>query len=212
MEQSDHIAVIYFDGLTRDYTVDMEQADLDAEIEQSGAHFVKVKKTEEGILFDVPSKQFGPFEILYQKSFGAKYEFVSADAAVELPEEVRSLLPADEKTYAVGVTVNAIQPAKTTVTVKDGEWIFKGYDADSKKSEENLKFIGTWEFKAGTAVNPSVKSDQTDSQITDKAEDIDQIVKTGDESNIAWWGTVLTMSVLSMILIVFLKRRKHYNS
>ena len=62
----DEIAVARFDGLTRDYTVDMAAADLDAEIAATGAHAVEVTKTEDGILFDVPSGEFGPFELLWR--------------------------------------------------------------------------------------------------------------------------------------------------
>ncbi len=68
MTKDDIIAVTYFDGLTRDYTVNMDQADLDAEIEKSNAHMITVTKSDTGILFDVPSKQFGPFEVLWQKT------------------------------------------------------------------------------------------------------------------------------------------------
>ena len=70
MTQDDKIVVTYFDHLTRDYTVNMEEADLNEEIEKSQAHRMEVTKTDTGILFDVPSQEFGPFEILYQKSTG----------------------------------------------------------------------------------------------------------------------------------------------
>lgn len=65
MSAGDQIAVAYFDGLTRDYTIDMDAADLDAEIASTSAHSLHVTKTSDGILFDVPWKEFGPFELLW---------------------------------------------------------------------------------------------------------------------------------------------------
>lgn len=65
MSAGDQIAVAYFDGLTRDYTIDMASADLDAEIASTSAHSLHVTKTSDGILFDVPWKEFGPFELLW---------------------------------------------------------------------------------------------------------------------------------------------------
>ncbi|MDM8246180.1 LPXTG cell wall anchor domain-containing protein [Collinsella tanakaei] len=65
MSADDQIAVAYFDDLTRDYTIDMDAADLDAEIADTMAHSLKVTKTSDGILFDVPWCEFGPFELLW---------------------------------------------------------------------------------------------------------------------------------------------------
>ena len=62
----DQIAVAYFDGLTRDYTIDMSSSDLGAEVAASGAHALEVTKAEDGILFSVPSGEFGPFELLWR--------------------------------------------------------------------------------------------------------------------------------------------------
>lgn len=66
----DDIAVAYFDGLTRDYTVDMDAANLDQEIQGSDAHALKVTKTSDGILFDVPCAEFGPFDLLWKDADG----------------------------------------------------------------------------------------------------------------------------------------------
>ena len=65
MTQESDIAVVYFDGLTRDYTIDMDSANLDAEIGKTQAHKQAVTKTAEGITFQVPYKEFGPFEIMW---------------------------------------------------------------------------------------------------------------------------------------------------
>lgn len=65
MDADDEYAVVDFDGLTRDYTIGMEQADIDAEIAQAGACALEVTKASDGILFDVPYCGFGPFEIIW---------------------------------------------------------------------------------------------------------------------------------------------------
>ena len=65
MTKDADITVVYFDDLTRDYTIDMDSADLDAEIEKTQAHDLAVTKTAEGITFQVPYKEFGPFEIMW---------------------------------------------------------------------------------------------------------------------------------------------------
>ena len=64
------VAVVGFDGLTRDYTLDMASADLDAEIAKAGAWEVKITRASDGILFEVPAAQFGPFEMLWTADDG----------------------------------------------------------------------------------------------------------------------------------------------
>ena len=64
------VAVVGFDGLTRDYTLDMASADLDAEIAKAGAWEVEVTRASDGILFEVPTAQFGPFEMLWTADDG----------------------------------------------------------------------------------------------------------------------------------------------
>ena len=143
--KEDSIEVTYYDGLTRDYTVDMESADLDAEINKANAHKVKnLRKTETGILFDVSVKQFGPIEIMWQKSYIPTFEFVSSDGT-KLPEEVMAKLPKGEK-YPEGTMITAPE-IKDTVSVENGVWKFKGWDENNKVSADGVTFIGTWEFK-----------------------------------------------------------------
>lgn len=70
LDSSDEIAVVGFDGLTRDYTIDMPSADLNAELAKTQAWAVSVEKTSDGIMFNVPAKQFGPFELLWVDNDG----------------------------------------------------------------------------------------------------------------------------------------------
>lgn len=86
MTADDVIEVVYFDKLTRDYTLDLDEADLDKEIAASKAHKVKVTKAETGILFDIPSGDFGPIEVLSAKAKAAP-EPPAPGPEPEQPEE-----------------------------------------------------------------------------------------------------------------------------
>ena len=59
------IALVSFSGLTRDYTIDLDAADLDKEVENSVAQIIEVTKLEDGILFNVKVNSFGPFELIW---------------------------------------------------------------------------------------------------------------------------------------------------
>lgn len=61
----DQIAVVRFDGLTRDYTLDMSQTDLDALVAGTSAYTVPVTRASDGFYFEVPWSEFGPFELLW---------------------------------------------------------------------------------------------------------------------------------------------------
>ena len=82
-------------------------------------------------------------------TYKATHEFVSGSASKELPQEVKSLLPADKPDLADGTKAIPTQPVKTEVKTADGTWTFKSYD----KNEETINgadahFIGTWTFAA----------------------------------------------------------------
>ena len=77
------------------------------------------------------------------------YEFESATAGKELPQEVKDLLPTDANEYENGAQVDAKQPAKAEVEVADGKWVFKGYATNSQTvNGSNVEFVGKWEFVA----------------------------------------------------------------
>ena len=80
-------------------------------------------------------------------TYKATHEFVSGTAGKELPQEVKSLLPADKPDLADGTKTTPTQPTKTEVKTADGTWTFKSYD----KAEETINgadahFVGTWDF------------------------------------------------------------------
>ncbi|HHF1990338.1 TPA: SHIRT domain-containing protein, partial [Haemophilus influenzae] len=80
------------------------------------------------------------------------YEFASATAGKDLPQEVKDLLPTDAAKYVKGAQVNAVQPAQAEVedAAQDGKWVFKGYEPTGPVTvgTEDVKFVGKWEFVA----------------------------------------------------------------
>ena len=80
-------------------------------------------------------------------TYKATHEFVSGTAGKELPQAVKSMLPADKPDLADGTKTTPTQPSKTEVKTTEGTWTFKSYD----KTEEiingaDVKFVGTWDF------------------------------------------------------------------
>ena len=89
----------------------------------------------------------GTWDFTPAPTYKATHEFVSGTAGKELPQEVKSLLPADKPDLADGTRATSTQPVKTEVKTADGTWTFKSYD----KAEETINgadahFVGTWNF------------------------------------------------------------------
>ena len=79
----------------------------------------------------------------------AVHEFVSGTPGKELPQEVKTLLPADQTDLKDGNQVTPTQPSQTEVKTAEGTWSFKSYDKTSETiNGSDVKFIGTWEFTA----------------------------------------------------------------
>ena len=85
--------------------------------------------------------------------YGVEYEFISGTPGKDLQGRLNDLLPEDLKLYKEGEIIKAIQPEKTVVKVRDGEWTFDVYDkeekvASKKNADENInvKFVGIWNF------------------------------------------------------------------
>ena len=180
----------------------MTNESLDKEIDGTSAHLVKnLRKTENGILFDVPSKQFGPIEVMWQKSYEPVFEFVSGTKGKELPDVVKALEPESDREYAEGTTITAPEIATKEVKTDDGVWVFHDWDAQTKVSAEGVKFTGTWEFRknagalnrmpeitaedktltVGDTFDPMkdvTAADKEDGDITDKVEVVSNNVDT----------------------------------
>ena len=91
----------------------------------------------------------GTWDFTPAPTYKATHEFVSGSASKELPQEVKSLLPADKPDLADGTKAIPTQLVKTEVKTADGTWTFKSYD----KNEETINgadvhFVGTWTFAA----------------------------------------------------------------
>ena len=79
----------------------------------------------------------------------ATHEFVSGTPGKELPQEVKTLLPADQTDLKDGSQATPTQPSKTEVKTAEGTWSFKSYDKASETiNGADVKFVGTWEFTA----------------------------------------------------------------
>ena len=87
-----------------------------------------------------------------EATYNATYEFESATAGKDLPQEVKDLLPTDNTKYKKDDQVTAKQPTSTEVAdaAQDGKWVFKGYEPAGPVTVDNkdVKFVGKWEFKA----------------------------------------------------------------
>ena len=87
-----------------------------------------------------------------EATYNATYEFESATAGKDLPQEVKDLLPTDNTKYKKDDQVAAKQPTSTEVAdaAQDGKWVFKGYEPASPVTvgTEDVKFVGKWEFIA----------------------------------------------------------------
>ncbi len=83
------------------------------------------------------------------KEYHVVYHFGLGSDDYDLPQEVMDLLPVDAQGYSNHEVVSTILPVQQKVTVENGEWVFKGYDADTKTVQNaNVSFIGTWVFEA----------------------------------------------------------------
>ena len=88
----------------------------------------------------------------WEKEQKVTYEFKSATAGKDLPQEVKDLLPTDDGKYKKDDQVTTKQPTSTEVAdaAQDGKWKFKGYEPAGPVTvgTEDVKFVGKWEFEA----------------------------------------------------------------
>ena len=91
----------------------------------------------------------GTWEFTPAPTYKATHEFVSGTPGKDLPQEVKSLLPADQTDLKDGSQATPTQPSKTEVKTAEGTWSFKSYDKASETiNGADVKFVGTWEFTA----------------------------------------------------------------
>lgn len=88
-------------------------------------------------------------------TYKASYRFESGTDSMELPEEVKALLPSDDNAYENEAKVTSKAPSQTSVEVQDGTWNFVSYDeAEKTVNRDNVEFVGTWKFVADNEENP----------------------------------------------------------
>ena len=80
-------------------------------------------------------------------TYKASYRFESGTDSMELPEEVKALLPSDDNAYENEAKVTSKAPSQTSVEVQDGTWNFVSYDeAEKTVNRDNVEFVGTWTY------------------------------------------------------------------
>ena len=171
--------------------------------------FNKWDKTKvENVSSDIIFKGSWKFEKVYKVS----YEFKSNTSDKELPQEVKKLLPQEEKYYSI----QKVKPKDVTpkeVKVGNDTWTFKGFDKNEimLKDGEN-KFIGSWECKTKQVPtpdpvptpNPGLDEDEDENNNNDKKQN-DKEQKL-PQTNIA--GNSLLTLALSAIAVVFSKKKR----
>lgn len=117
------------------------------EVQDGTWNFVSYDETEKTVNRD--NVEFVGTWTYTPKEYHVVYHFGSGSDDYDLPQEVMDLLPVDTQEYSNHEVVSTILPAQQKVTVENGEWVFKGYDADTKTVQNaNVSFIGTWVFEA----------------------------------------------------------------
>ena len=152
------------------------------------------------------------------KKFTVQYEFNSTSSDKKLPDEVMALLPEDVDHYSLDQTIGAKVPSKTSVEVKGGKWVFKGFDKDhitaNMENADNtgrVKFVGRWEFVAeevsGTPTTPTTPATPTTLAETNSGTGVTN-PQTGDNSCLVLWITLFVASVFGIAGIAVCSRRK----
>ena len=103
----------------------------------------------------------------------AVHEFVSGTPGKELPQEVKSLLPADQTDLKDGTQVTPTQPSQTEVKTAEGTWSFKSYDKTSETiNGADAHFVGTWEFTPALAPHKGSGNNTKSEEATTKNKNV----------------------------------------
>lgn len=149
-----------------------------------------------------------------KEKYPVEYEFISGTDGMELPDEVKKLLPVDKESYWEGTVVKSIQPQNTVVDVAGGTWNFKGYDAEEKSAAKDLKFVGTWVFTPDETISGGGDTEQPkpDKPEQNKPEQSQQgnagkgTVKTADEANTTEY--TLFMLASAVVAVILMQRKR----
>ena len=163
---------------------------------------------EEKLIEEAVTEFVGTWEFIEKIEYKVIYRFESTAADKELPNEVMELLPSDSQVYELGDVVAPVMPIKTSVSVSDGEWAFKGYDAEEKPIEEAVtEFVGTWEFSE----NPHIGTDDNINEDADDSNNVhgnESTPSTDDSSHLWLFTSTLLISGLLIAIVLVLKKKQ----
>ena len=105
--------------------------------------FVKTETDKDGNTIHIYKKKSSSTENKYKVT----HKFESTTPGKTLPKEVLDLLPKDLDGMENGSKVTPTKPSKLEVKVKDGTWVFEGYDKNSSTIDnKDVNFTGKWKF------------------------------------------------------------------
>ena len=111
-----------------------------------GYEFVKTEKDEKGNTKHIYKKKTTPTQPAENK-YKVTHKFESTTPGKTLPKEILDLLPKNQEGIENGTKVSPRKPSKLEVKVKDGTWVFEGYDKNSSTIDnKDVNFTGKWKF------------------------------------------------------------------
>ncbi|WP_180753309.1 MucBP domain-containing protein [Anaerococcus sp. Marseille-P3625] len=150
--------------------------------EIEGYEFVKTETDKDGNTVHIYKKKSS----IDGKS-NVKYKFESSTPGKTLPKEVLDLIPTDVDTIENGSEFSPTKPSKLKVKVKDGTWIFEGFDKESATTDNGeLTLVGKWKFVANKKSDQNTKTGQSGSNGSKIKQAGNKNVKTGiaDSTNL----------------------------
>ena len=143
----------------------------------------------------------GTWEFTPAPTYKATHEFVSGTPGKDLPQEVKTLLPADQTDLKDGSQATPTQPSQTEVKTAEGTWNFKSYDKTSETiNGSDVKFVGTWEFTPAPNKNSGNNSQPEEGSSQTKA----LLPNTGSAVS----GLLSIIGLAFASLVVFVLRKK----
>ena len=106
------------------------------------------------------------------ETYSVAYEFVSGTAGMQLPDEVKNMLPTDQASLENGSEVTPEIISEIEIEVVDGIWKFQGWDADIKVIDgADQRFVGAWTFeKKAEPTSEAVTDPESESEATTESE------------------------------------------
>ena len=127
-----------------------------------GYEFIKTETDKNGNTIHIYKKSSSA-----ENKYKVTHKFESSTPGKSLPKEILDLLPKNQDGIENGRKVFPTKPSKLEVKVKDGTWVFEGYDKDSSVvNNKDVNFTGKWKFvpnkigkiKVSTGANSRSKS------------------------------------------------------